>query len=345
MNLLRIHRPSLFRVTALALSAHLITSSGAEEIVLKAGADGLADHLVEEAMLVQDARSDNFGGRSNFEVGVLDHGKVRTTVMRFHVEDPALGLFDAAGKPLFSSIDGITLRLTHTSTWLAPESMDVRVALASDNYGDWAEGSGATASDGGDADTVSYSHRRLPTSWTWPTDYTRGTGDGLLATVATWPGNGGVAEIPFAAPSGRSFTDIVTSWASGLNRGVFINDTNRSVFARWVFHSSESTSLTAWRRSRPAHAGSQRILVAFGTNGRGDGPFPPRSCRWHRTRGHAGGILVRSGELDDIFHPARVRRRQTEQWVRSLPDFLGRGAIRATPEILPGRVLTPRTLT
>ena len=75
--------PMFVVATALSARADVATLTGSQ---------------IEDAMLVQEEPNDNWGGRTNFEVGVIGNGRVRTTVMRFDVTDPSLGLF-ANGAP------------------------------------------------------------------------------------------------------------------------------------------------------------------------------------------------------------------------------------------------------
>jgi hypothetical protein len=71
-------------LSAVALAAFADTARAAS-VTLQAGAGGQSNEIIQEAMLVQESGNNNYGGRDNFEVGVLGNGRVRTTVMRFDV--------------------------------------------------------------------------------------------------------------------------------------------------------------------------------------------------------------------------------------------------------------------
>ena len=236
--------------SAAVIAAASVSTAMADTVTLQAGVGGQPGDVIEEAMLVQESSNDNFGGRTDFEVGVPGNSAVRTTVMRFDVLDPTVGLYAPNGAALYSSIDAIKLTLTATNTNTNPGNMDVRVSAADPLQGDWVEGTGTTSGSGGDAGNVTYSERQEGggTGWSPNTNYTRGTGDGLLGSQATYPGLGSTFDITFAALSGQSLGDLTQRWATGDNEGVLINDVNRSGFARWIMASSENATLG----SRPA---------------------------------------------------------------------------------------------
>lgn len=218
-------------------------------ITLQAGASGQPADIIEEAMLVQPNANDNFGGRVDFEAGVIGNGQVRTAPMRFNVDDPSLGLY-AGGTPLFVAVHSVTLTLTTNAVQTNPANMDLRIAAGTDSQGDWVEGTGTSASlpdifPEHDTGQVTYSERRegQGTGWVPNTDYHRLMGDGVLATVDTYPGINTTFNIPLAALPTESLGDLLNRWATGNNEGILINDVNRSGFARWGFHSSEAATV------------------------------------------------------------------------------------------------------
>lgn len=197
---------------------------------------------IQDAMLVQESLNDNYGGRDNFEVGVLGNGQVRTTVMRFDVTDPSLGLY-AGGVPQFTAINSITLTMTAlTST--NGGNMSLRVAANQEAQGDWVEGTGTSAPSAGDAGNVTYSERQegvAATAWSPDTNFTRGLGDGLLGTESVYPGDGNSFSIDFDPLAGETLDDLVSRWATGNNEGVLINDFDRTGFARWIIGSANNS--------------------------------------------------------------------------------------------------------
>jgi len=243
-------------LTVVMLMAAIVLVAGAapasaSTVTLQAGVGGQPSEIIQEAMTVQQNVNDNFGGRGNIEVGVLNNGGVRTTVMRFDVADSSVGLY-IAGVPQFQSIDGITLTLTTAGNSHNSQNMSLRVAAGTESQGDWVEGTGTSASNpntGSEADIgqITYSERREGQSTPWQpnTNYHRGAGDGELGRLTTWPGTNTAFDIDLSPLAGESLSDLVTRWVTGNNEGVLLNDINRSGFARWFMHSSESPTLSA----------------------------------------------------------------------------------------------------